>query len=234
MCPPRSIQVPTEEHVELFSLTRTKAKGLFAVFCGVDGSGKTSLVEGVAAELERHGRTVSVVRPLVPPEASFVLSVREVVKEMGRSGWKDSQGEALDFIAAHGSYRLAVASREIIGPALDRGEVVLSDRYLWSHLVNQKIFGVDVSGFAELFETLLKPDVVFWLDTPVDIALKRIAGREQQNPTTDNYEFIRRTSRLFEGVAAKAGFVRLDGTRAPQALVEEVVAHLAYRKTLSQ
>ena len=106
--------------------------GLFVSFEGVDGVGKTTQVERLRAYLEAQGRTVVVTRE--PGGTALGKAVRQLLLHGVNEGAADiaPRAEALLFAADRAQH---VA--ETIRPALERGEVVITDRYLDSSLAYQ-------------------------------------------------------------------------------------------------
>ena len=106
--------------------------GLFVSFEGVDGVGKTTQVERLHAYLEAQGRTVVVTRE--PGGTALGKAIRQLLLHGVDGGAVDiaPRAEALLFAADRAQH---VA--ETIRPALERGEVVITDRYLDSSLAYQ-------------------------------------------------------------------------------------------------
>jgi dTMP kinase len=101
------------------------AKGFFITFEGLDGSGKTTQLKRLAARLEANGRTITTLRQ--PGGTALGDRIRGILL--------DSKSEAtLGPIAPLAELALMFADRaqsiaEIILPAIDRGDIVLCDRY---------------------------------------------------------------------------------------------------------
>ncbi|RSX53612.1 thymidylate kinase [Bifidobacterium goeldii] len=106
--------------------------GLFISFEGVDGVGKTTQVERLREYLESRGRSVLVTRE--PGGTALGTALRQLLLHNVTDGAADiaPRAEALIFAADRAQH---VA--EMIRPALDRDEVVITDRYLDSSLAYQ-------------------------------------------------------------------------------------------------
>ena len=61
-------------------------------------------------------------------------------------------------------------------PALKSGFIVLLDRYFYTALARDVVRGQDIEWVKNLYEYAPEPDLVFYLDMPVDVLLKRIIG----------------------------------------------------------
>jgi dTMP kinase len=147
-------------------------RGLFIVFEGVEGSGKTTQLKLLYDWLEREGRQVVVARE--PGGTPIAERIRHIVldplaKEM------DPKAEALLYAASR-----AQLVTEVVRPALERGAVVLCDRYLDSSLAYQGIargLGEDDVLRLNIWatdETL--PDLVILLHIDPEVGLARTKG----------------------------------------------------------
>ena len=103
--------------------------GTFIVLEGPDGSGKTTQARMLIAALEAEGRDVVAVRE--PGHTALGEKVRSILLDHGDQAM-DERAEACLFSAAR-----AQLVTEVIGPALDAGQVVISDRFGLSTLVYQ-------------------------------------------------------------------------------------------------
>ncbi len=114
---------------------------MFISFEGVDGSGKTTQVELLRAALEAEGRDVLVARE--PGGTPLGERVRELLLNgAGMSAW----AEAALFAAAR-----AELVEQLVRPSLERGAVVLCDRYIDSSLAYQGVArGLGVDAVLEL------------------------------------------------------------------------------------
>lgn len=111
-------------------------RGLFISFEGVDGVGKTTQVERLRAYLESRGREVVVTRE--PGGTALGMAIRKMLLH----GVADDADSSPVDIAVRAEALLFAADRaqhvsEVIRPALERGAVVITDRYLDSSLAYQ-------------------------------------------------------------------------------------------------
>jgi dTMP kinase len=151
--------------------------GLFIVFEGIEGSGKTTQIKKAGEFLA--GRKIPFIltnepggtrlgkdlRTLLLHKTSFPLSV---------------QAELLLFAADRAQH-----IDEIILPALKEGKVVLCDRFSDATIAYQG-YGREwdigcVTKINEFASRSLKPDVTFLLDVPVDTGLRRVFNRASNN-----------------------------------------------------
>jgi len=182
-----------------------KGPGMFIVLEGGDGCGKSTQAERLAGRLRSDGREVVTTRePGATPAGS---AIRAVV--LGDAPL-DARTEAL-LIAAD---RAEHAAR-VVRPALDRGAVVVSDRYIPSSLAYQGVargLGVDeVERLSAWATGDLRPDLVVVLDVAPDVAASRRAGPGDRMEREDHH-FRHAVRQAYLDLAPRYGWVVLDGS----------------------
>ncbi|MDK2889025.1 thymidylate kinase [Desulfofundulus australicus DSM 11792] len=150
-------------------------KGFFIVFEGIDGAGKTTQARLLAEALIRRGYPVVLTRE--PGGTPLGEKMRNLLLDPALSGLSPL-AEALFYAGARAEL---VAS--IIRPALARGRVVISDRYVDSSLAYQG-YGrhLDLSELKKINALAtggLTADLTVLLDMPPAAALARLAGRDR-------------------------------------------------------
>lgn len=145
-------------------------KPLFITFEGGEGSGKTTLIEGLYEALKKKGR--SIVKTREPGGTALGEQIRTLLLH-----------EAQTQIGAMSELLLFLSSRaqhieEFIEPHLEDGYIVLCDRFNDSSIAYQGIargLGLELAeGLAELACRGLKPDITFILDLDPKRGMKRI------------------------------------------------------------
>jgi dTMP kinase len=147
-------------------------KGLFLSLDGPDGAGKSTQCLLLAAWLRQLGHAVTT---CVDPGGTALGTVlRDILLHHRQeiSPW----GEALLFMASR-----AQLIAEVIRPAMEVGQVVVSDRYLLSTVVYQGYAGgLDPARVREVGRVAaegLEPDLTLVLDLPLEMSLARVVGR---------------------------------------------------------
>jgi dTMP kinase len=134
--------------------------GLFIVFEGGDGVGKSTQAGRLSAWLTEHGREV--VRTFEPGDTATGREVRRLVLDHA-SGELDPRAEALLYAADKAQHLF-----EVVRPALARGAVVVCDRYIDSMLAYQGAGRVldlaEVARIARWATDELRPDLTVLLD----------------------------------------------------------------------
>ncbi len=187
---------------------------LFVVFEGVDGSGKSSQLRGLAERIEAAGRTVArLVEPTAGPHGSEI-------RRRARQGPPLAPQEELDLFLA--DRRANVAAN--IRPALERGEVVLQDRYYYSTAAYQAArpeLGLTPAEVVAMHRDWAPtPDLVLLLDLPVSDGLARV-HRRGAGDAFEESSFQERVRANFLRLAEdEPAFRRVDGAGS----VEQVAA----------
>ena len=207
--------------------------GLFITLEGGDGVGKSTQAELLAAWLEEQGREV--VRTREPGGTPLGLEIRRLLLHGGGEiGAVDPRAEALLYAADRAQH---VAT--VVRPALERGAVVVQDRYIDSSLAYQGAGRVlDVAEVRELSEWAsgrLWPDLTVLLDLDPGAAAERLAARNSatggavdrlEAEAAAFHEAVREGFRVI-AAAEPERFLVLDAIRTPEALHAEVRARVA-------
>ncbi|MGA1688016.1 MAG: dTMP kinase [Pontimonas sp.] len=149
--------------------------GLFITFEGGDGSGKTTQINLLASWLESEGHTVVITRE--PGGTDLGSELRNII--LHREGFIAPRAEALLY-AADRSHHI----HTLVRPALQRGEIVVQDRYLDSSVAYQGAGRVldptEVRNISVWATENLMPDLTVVLDVPASVAKERQAAGERQ------------------------------------------------------
>jgi dTMP kinase len=144
-------------------------RGLYIALEGPEGAGKTTQLRRLAARLRAAGLEVVEVRE---PGGTAVGELLRSILEDPAHGTLTPEAEALLFAAAR-----AQLLREVVGPALEQGRTVLSDRSVYASLAYQGFgrgLGLEaVWSVNHLATGGLLPDLVILLDLPVEEGLRR-------------------------------------------------------------
>lgn len=165
--------------------------GVFIVFEGGDGGGKSTQVARLVDSLRAEGRTVVATRE--PGGTRIAEQIRNVILDPANLELCD-RAEALLYAASRAEH-----VHHVVQPALDRGEIVVSDRYMDSSIIYQGLgrgLGREEVRNINLWATHgLLPDLTFVLDVPAGFGLERVgtpdrlelAPREMHERIRDYY-----------------------------------------------
>lgn len=194
---------------------------MFITFEGPEGSGKTTLIGKLAESLRAQGRDVVVTRE--PGAGPFGSEIRRLLLE---SGELPPTSELFLFLADR-----ACHVAQIVRPALERGAIVLCDRYTDSTLAYQ---GYGRGFDRELLRRLnamatreLVPTMTFLLDLPPAEGLARLTRKDRLDAEALDFHERVRAGFLAEADRAPHRFVIVDATRCAEVVFDEVASRLA-------
>ena len=190
-------------------------RGVFVVLEGGDGCGKSTQARLLVSRLRDLGREVVATREPGATEAG--AAIRSLV--LG-GGDLDPRAEAL-LIAADRAEHVA----GVIRPALDRGAVVVSDRYIPSSLAYQGVArGLGVEEIARLSEWAtggLVPDLVIVLDVPAGEAAERRAGpQDRMEREPDSFRVA--VNQAYRDLTARFGWTLVDGRDSVEDVADQI------------
>ena len=202
------------------------ASGLFLTFEGGDGSGKSTQSALLTEWLAAQGRTV--VHSREPGGTELGLELREII--LHRRGYMAPRAEALLY-AADRAHNIAT----VVRPALERGDIVIQDRYLDSSVAYQGAGRVldpaevrEVSLWAT--ERLL-PHLTILLDLDIETGRARLddARTRYDRLEAEAAEFHHRVREAYLALAAAEPerFLVLDATEPVEQLAERIRARVS-------
>ena len=197
--------------------------GLFITFEGGDGSGKTTQINLLATWLESKGKTVVLTRE--PGGTDLGVELRDII--LHRAGFIAPRAEALLY-AADRSHHI----HTLVKPALDRGDIVLQDRYLDSSVAYQgagRVLDPDEVRELSLWGTeRLMPQLTVLIDVPASVARARMAQTERKydrlEAEAEDFHTRVRESYLALAAAEPDRFLVVDGERPIQEIHEAIVS----------
>jgi len=185
--------------------------GRLIVVEGIDGSGKSTLVAGLAEALRARG--VDAVATKEPTDGPHGRRIRALAAAGERLPPEEELALFEKDRAAH--------TVELVRPALAAGRWVVQDRGFHSTAAYQGARGLDRDWILRRSGALApEPDVLLWLDLPVEAALARVDGRGDRDAFESQLEAV---SAYF---ASMEGAVRLDAAQPAEDLVQLALAVL--------
>lgn len=145
--------------------TKHGYEGLLIVIEGTDGSGKSTQLELLKKSIQAQSYGVMV------SEWKTSRLIANVIDDAKERNLLNATTFSLLY-AADFADRL---ENQII-PALKSGFIVLLDRYYYTALARDVVRGQDIEWVKNLYDYAPEPDLVFYLDMPVDVLMKRIIG----------------------------------------------------------
>jgi dTMP kinase len=212
---------------------KQKTAGKLISFEGSEGSGKSTQIARLAAHFQKMDREVLTTRE--PGGTEIGEQIRNIIVHNSKGDEMCAETELLLFTAAR-----AQLVREVIAPALLRGAVVLSDRYLDSSTVYQGIarnLAADPVAQINRFAVgEVMPDLTIVIDVPEEVSLARLKTRASDLPDRMERENIDFYTKVREGylVLAKGmpeRFIVVDGTKSEDAIEKKIWTEVQARLT---
>jgi dTMP kinase len=110
--------------------------------------------------------------------------------------------------------------RQIIKPALEKGRIVVSDRYLHSSLAYQGAEGVNLEWIREMNTFALKPDLCILLDVAPETGLDRLKRRRRT--VFEVYTFQQKVRDIYLRLAEQGELAMIDANRSVEEVQREV------------
>ena len=176
------------------NVNEESSKGLFISFEGIDGVGKSTQVVLLRNYLQSIGFEVVVTRE--PGGTSLGKELREILLHGSNIS---ARCEALLFAADRAQH-----VSQVIAPALKRGAIVITDRYIDSSLAYQsggrELTMKDIRDLSEWATSSLLPDRTYLLDMNAEDAFERLHGKTDRMESA-GLDFARRTRGAFIDLA---------------------------------
>jgi len=157
-------------------------RGVFICVEGIDASGKTTQARRLVTKLRRKG--IDAVYTTEPSSGKVGKLIRRYV--LDREKRVPISLEALLFAAD----RVDHLETEV-KPALERGRIVVCDRYVYSSLAYQGAAGLDFDWIEHINQFALVPDLALFLDVTPEVMLKRLKRKKTVMETTQNLQRVR-------------------------------------------
>jgi len=195
-------------------------RGLFIVFEGIDGCGKSTQMKKFADylfDLDKHNHVVLTREPYKD------TNIRKMLRE------DDDPYSQAEKIADMYIGDRFVHADEIIVPNLEKGNIVVSDRFKLSTMTYQTAQGLNMKELLNKHKGLPVPDITFVIDLDPEIAKERmeqddIRGAEQKFET--DLEFIRKIRENYykaKELLVDENIIIIDGSRDVESVFEDVV-----------
>ncbi|MGB9726634.1 MAG: dTMP kinase [Minisyncoccia bacterium] len=208
----------------------TIKKGIFIVLEGVEGTGKGTLSLFLQEELKKRGLKIFITREPGGKDSKVAEKIREVILNQDNNVLPLT--EAYLFAASRAQH-----VREVIIPHLNKGEIVISERYVYASYAYQgKGRGLGIENIKKLNELAIDnvlPDLVIYLDLSPQIGLKRKfeARQDLDRMDQEEIEFYNRVRNAYLNlVKENPQLFQLVDASKPLEEVKKIVLNLVLDK----
>ena len=185
---------------------------LFLCIDGLDGCGKTTHARALARWLRGRGYEVRVTdEPTDGP-------IGKIIKTALRGGVElPVPVEALLFAADRAQH-----IEEVIRPTLKAGEVVITERYVYSSLAYQSARGLPMKWLEVINRRVPEPDLTILIDVPPEVSMARIGGERKLDRFESDLELQRRVRQKYLALAKRKGLKVVDGARSVKEVQSDI------------
>lgn len=196
-------------------------KGLLIALEGPDGSGKSTQIKMLCDYLENKNHEVLLTRE--PGGTSISEKIRQIILDNSNSEMGD-MCEALLYASSR-----AQLAEEVLKPALERGCIVLSDRFVYSSIVYQGIgrgLGIDrIKYINDAALNGVKADLIIMINVSYEEGLKRKSSqRDLDRLENSGNNFHKKVYEGYQYIATNMdNIIVIDGNRSLQEVHEDIV-----------
>lgn len=204
---------------------------MFISFEGTEGVGKSTLIQSLADYLQQQGNDVVLTRE----PGGTVLA--EQIRQLLLSSQHEAMSESCELLLIFAARAQHIA--QVIQPALQAGQWVLSDRFVDASFAYQGGGrGVNVDTIELLRQQFVPvmPQLTFWLDAPVELGMQRA----QKRGTLDRFEqekleFFQKVRACYQSRASAepARFIKLDASQTPGQILAQAIERLKQKAALT-
>lgn len=202
-------------------------RGIFITMEGPEGAGKTTITQMLGKALQQEGYQVLLTRE--PGGVPISEQIREVILNKDNTAM-DSRTEALLYAAARRQHLV-----EVVMPELERGGIVLCDRFIDSSLAYQgHARGLDIEEVYNINKFAIgdmMPDATLFFDIDPEEGLRRIQSNGEREVNRLDLEALDFHKKVCEGYQFiinrwKERFIIVDAGRSIDEVFEETKASL--------
>ncbi len=189
-------------------------RGILIVYEGIDGSGKSTQLRRTAAALRARG--LDILETGEPTKGLWGRKIREMARTTDRV---PRETELAWFIKDRREHM-----RDVVGPALAEGRVVLCDRSYFSTVAYQGARGFDPATLlADSQAEFGRPDLVLFFDIDPEEGLARVAARGGEvEPVFEELNYLERVAEIFRSLEVPE-LLRIDAARGEEAVAKDVM-----------
>ena len=187
------------------------ARGFFICVEGLDGCGKTTQTKLLVRRLRR--KRYDAIYTAEPSRGK----IGKFIKRHCLHGEErvSSIIEALLFAADRFEH-----VEDVIVPAIGKGKIVVSDRYVYSSLAYQGAAGLDLEWIEKVNEHAIHPDLAFFIDVKPEIVVKRLKPKKS---VMENLQTQQKVREVYMKFVENGELVKIDGNGSVQEVAESIL-----------
>ena len=194
--------------------------GMLITFCGLDGCGKTTMIRMLDDWLREQGEEPF----LTKQPTDFIRETRIFRTYMDEPNHDAYDYRSLSLLAAGDRVQ---HSSKVIYPQLQQGRWIVSDRYFYSCVANLRARGYrEDQWIYEISEAIVRPDLSFFLDLPVEAAVRRVRERPEEQSRYIDMELQYRLREEYLQLARDNGGIILPSLLSGEQTFEIVKAYV--------
>ena len=188
-------------------------RGAFICIEGIDASGKTTQAHRLVRNLRRRG--LDAVYTTEPSTGEIGKLIRDHV--LNRKKRVPVAVEALLFAAD----RVDHVDKEI-KPALQKGKIVICDRYVYSTLAYQGAADLDLNWIEQINQFALVPNMALFLDVSPEVVIERMQSKSKKS-VMETLKNQRRVCEIYLKMVKEGRLMRIDGNKPVNAVAADIL-----------
>ncbi len=108
-----------------------------------------------------------------------------------------------------------------VKPALQKGKIVVSDRYVYSSLAYQGATGLDINWIEEINRSAVPPDLGIYISVSSEMSIKRMKRRKKS--VMEQLQVQRKVQKVYQKLVEKGRLVSVDGNRSIDEVAKDIL-----------
>jgi dTMP kinase len=184
-------------------------RGIFICIEGLDGCGKTTQAKLLVKKLKKRHDAVYTAEPSRGQMGRFIKK---------HYLHADSRGSAVTEALLFAADRVEHLKSEVL-PALEKGKIVVSDRYVFSSLAYQGAAGLDLKWIEEVNKHAVRPDLALF----IDVDPKTVTGRlKRKKSVMEILETQLEVREVYLKYVENGVLLRIEGNKSRREVTEEI------------
>ena len=180
---------------------------------GLDGSGKSTIIKALSKILRKRG--LNVFTTSEPTDGPIGKIIKQYLAKENRS--RDIRMEALLF-AADRIWHV----NNVIKPMLEKGGIVITDRYKYSSLAYQAMSSKDEKWVEEINKFVPEANLAFFIDVTPENCIKRLNLSKRKKSIMENLKNLKKVYERYLKLVKRGKLIRINGEKDVQSISGEI------------